>query len=225
MNPHDSRKWTGVTDTAEPPHGGPRNLPEVMRPELRVLVRASIWLTLSPLALLAAWLVLDAATPDMLVRGHRDLLFGWGLAAGALGISQFVSRSVRFVTPRLLSVGVATALTFALAATYLVAGLAAYRSASIGPPERTFEFSRSCGRHCTQWFHQRADGTTLEGVRYGPPADYGRTCTLARSVTGDHGFVWVKILERSREARGGQLAWPIRRVDCFSDMPLASLPR
>jgi hypothetical protein len=44
-------------------------------------------------------------------------------------------------------------------------------------------------------------------------------------LDGEYGFRWIRILDRSRAPSRGQLIWPVRREECFSDIPLSTLPR
>jgi len=98
-----------------------------------------------------------------------------------------------------------------------------YREAVPSTRERTFEILVRKSR--SQYFvHQRADGGTVEGISYGPPLAYGSACALVERLNGDFGFSWVRVLDRSPPPEH-EVIWPIRREDCFSDKPLATLRR
>jgi hypothetical protein len=45
---------------------------------------------------------------------------------------------------------------------------------------------------------------------------------LVQRLDGDHNFRWVRVLERS-QGDGSNIAWPIRREDCFGNRPVSSL--
>ena len=120
------------------------------------------------------------------------------------------------------------ALGFVFLATAVFAGwytytvLSSHTNARPSQPERTYELNERCGRHCNYYVHQRADGTTIEGVQVGEAVPYGSTCTLVQRLEGDYGFSWIRVLDRSPPPRH-EVIWPIRPADCFSDKPLATL--
>jgi len=51
---------------------------------------------------------------------------------------------------------------------------------------------------------------------------YWPVCTEVQRLQGDYGFVWIRVVDRSRPPVH-EIAWPIRREDCFSNKPLATL--
>ena len=172
-----------------------------------------------------AWLALRGLIHDAIVQDNFLWLIAWGLGAIALALLQLVSRSLFAIAVRkMLLVGaVLSTAIFSIAYVYL--GIQSHSQASASAPERTYEMRRRCGRHCTYAIPQRANGTTLEGTDSGRPVQYGSSCVLAQRLDGTRGFSWIRVLERSRAPGRGQLAWPIRREQCFSDLPLSSLPR
>ena len=196
-------------------------------PAVGGVMRLGWMLLFSPAALWLGWLIVDLVTPDIMVGDNRAPLMLWGLAAVALGAWQARSRSRYLIALRkaVLSVGIVA--TVAAAVVYSYLGISAHGEARASIPERSFELVKTSGRRIksTTVWHQRADGTTVEGSRKGRPLPYSRTCALVQSLDGPHGFSWVRVLERSRAARRGQLDWPVRREDCFSNIPLSSLPR
>lgn len=172
-----------------------------------------------------AWLALRGLIHDTIVQDNSLWLIAWGLGAIALALSQLVSRSLFAIAIRkmLLVCAVLTTAIFSIAYVYL--GIQSHSQATASAPERAYEMRKSCGRHCTYSIHQRADGTTLEGTDSSRPVQYASTCALAQRLDGPRGFSWIRVLDRSRAPGRGQLAWPVRREECFSDIPLSSLPR
>lgn len=199
-----------------------RRAAEAVPPELRRLGRRSAFLLLSPLALAVAYWTSRSIIPAAPVQDFSGLLSLWGVATVLATILLLQSR------PRLLRLKEASATlgllaTLGCAAFYIYASATSYAAAMPSVRERTFEIYRCHGRcrYVGGYFvHQRADGTTVEGEYVGPPLPYGR-CALVQRLNGDYGFSWVRVLERSRA--GEQLAWPIRREDCFGTMPVSSL--
>jgi len=105
-------------------------------------------------------------------------------------------------------------------------GTRAHANATASTPERTLEIgeyqkSVSSRRSRLVFLHQRADGRLMEGGRR-KPLPYAPNCALAQRLTGQYGFAWVKVIERSPPPEH-QIAWPIRREDCFSNKPIATL--
>jgi hypothetical protein len=56
----------------------------------------------------------------------------------------------------------------------------------------------------------------------GAPLAYWPVCTEVQRLQGDYGFVWIRVVDRSPPPVH-EIAWPIRREDCFSNKPLATL--
>ncbi len=191
--------------------------------EMIRLWRLSGLLLLSPLALVAAYWVTQSTIPAASAQDFSGPLCVWGLAAILLAASQLRSRSLKFLALREGGIAVAVLATVACAIFYVYAASMSYRGALPSATERTFEIFRchgSCKYHRGYFIHQRADGTTVEGEYAGPALPYGR-CALVQRLAGEHGFTWVRVLERSQA--GEQLNWPIRREDCFGNKPVSSL--
>ena len=182
---------------------------------------------LSPLVLWLAWYIMISGVRDAILADNSHWLILWAMGAIALGFWQFRSRSMHLISLRKVLLGLAFVATLGAAAFYVFAGLTAHAQAEATAPERTFEISerRASGRHgYTVTLHQRSDGTLIEGG-FRQPLPYGSKCALAQRLAGNHGFVWVRVLDRSRSPERGGLNWAIRREECFSNMPLSSLPR
>lgn len=194
-------------------------------PELRGVIGRAGLLLFSPVMLWLAWLALRGFVQDTIVQDNSMWLIAWGLGAIGLALSQLVSRSLFAVAVRKMLLVCAVLSTGIFSIAYVNLGIQSHSQATASAPERTYEIPRSCGRHCTYAIHQRADGTTLEGTDGGRPVQYASSCALAQRLDGSRGFSWIRVLERSRAPGRGQLAWPIRREECFSDIPLSSLPR
>jgi hypothetical protein len=240
---HDSSKWTGHTDAElerrYPTHkvgqtsvtsdyrrlGLLHALAQTVPPELLPVKRRAGYAFLSTFALLIGWFSLHGATRDYFAEDNRLLLILAGGVMAGYAFLEMRSRRRGQVPLRVASLTAAIVATIAAAVAYVVIGLNDYRTADISPPERTFEYGRSCGRHCTELIHQRADGSALSGTILTKPRDEAHACALAQRMKGAHGFVWVRILDRSRTPGRGQLNWPISREECYSDIPLSSLPR
>jgi hypothetical protein len=241
----DSSKWTGPLDegvgrwrgafthrSGEPAFTNDyarfqeaRRIAAQIPPAVRRVMGLATLLLLSPLMLLVAWLALAAITPDTLGQDNRHWLILWGSAVAALAATQITWPYARAIFIRKAILGLALVATAGASVAYVYLGLTSHAGATASAPERAFEWQHSCGRHCTRTLHQRADGSTLEGIHVGAPAQEARSCALTQRLDGPYGFSWVRVLDRSRTPRRGQLAWPISREECFSDEPLSSLPR
>jgi hypothetical protein len=192
-------------------------------PELRPVLRLATFLLLSPLFLVLGWVSLKLAIPEQQIANNVHVLALWGLSVMALAASQVTSRWARLIRLRRLGLSALLWATFAVAGGYFHLGLTSYAHAHALRPERTFELYKTYGSRSyrqTVAVHQRADGSTLEGISMVPPVRYSSVCTLVQRLQGDHGFAWVRVLERSR---GSELMWPIRREDCFGAKPVSSL--
>lgn len=197
-------------------------------PEVRAGRRLAMLLLLSPVSLWLAWLLVGFATHDVMVRSHGSFLVLWGLSVMALAAWQLQSRSVVLIGLRKAFLSAACAATIAVSIAFAYFGIDAYAHAIARAPERSFELYKVYGRrsfkHVVYW-HQRPDGTTVEGFNHGRALPYAQTCALVQRLDGRYGFSWVRVLDRSRAPRRGQLIWPVRREECFSSIPLSSLPR
>jgi hypothetical protein len=151
----------------------------------------------------------------------------WVVGLLTLGIAawQLTSKSEAVITLRkwlLIALMVGTAM---LSGGYVHMGLRAYADAVVGPPARAFETMERCGRRCWKPVYQRADGELIGERESRPLREHAPSCVLAQDLVGRAGFRWMRVLERSRQPDSGQLAWPVRREECFSEIPLSALPR
>jgi hypothetical protein len=178
---------------------------------------------LLPLLLLGSWQFAHSASPDALWSDRREWLILWGM--GIIGIAI---REVRAGIPddptirsRVLAVTISA--TCAFAGWYPYALLTAHSGAMPSIRERTYEVPQTdCTRCATYYVYQRADGSTIEGKSVGPALPYWPVCTEAQRLEGDYGFVWIRVTDRSPPP-AHEIAWPIRREECFSKRPLATL--
>lgn len=196
-------------------------------PELLGVIARAWLLLLSPLLLVIAYRIVHSTSRDLLVQANSGYLMAWSAGVIAIALSQITSRFPRLVAIRKTVLVAATVATVGVAGGYIYLAAKSHREAVGLAPERTFEFHESTGRRSfrtTKIYHQRADGTLLLGG-HRAPLPYGTTCALVQRLVGDYGFSWVRVLERSRSPGRHQLRWPIRREECFSDIPLSSLPR
>jgi hypothetical protein len=195
--------------------------------ELRGVLGRGWLLLASPLLLVVANWIVHSTGRDLIVHDNKTYLFAWTFGIVALALSQMVSRSLVLIWARKAILVSAILATFAVAVGYVYIAAKSRQSAVASTPERAYEFYRSSGWRSskkTQIFHQRADGTLLAGGR-SERLPYGTTCALVQRLDGQYGFSWVRVLERSRPPRRSGVHWPVRREECFSDIPLSSLPR
>lgn len=197
-------------------------------PRVRVLFTLTFGtLFLAPLILWVVSMVTNSVIRDYAVDTRIDWLFeAWTLSL--LGtIWQFRVRSTRFIGLRKLALAVVLCGTAAFGIWYIKTAVKARAAALASPPERVFvsvEYSgRGSFRRATYWF-QRADGKMIDGSRRQALPDYASICASAQRLYGDHGFEWVRVVERSRPPTT-ELVWPIRKDECFSTIPLSSLPK
>ena len=196
-------------------------------PELRGLLRLAGVALLSPLFVFFGWIAVQMTTREVIGQDNRVYLLAWSFGVAALALSQIVSRQTALIGPRKAVMALAIAASVVTSGAYIYLASTSRAKATGSQPERTFELYKTVGSRSfrrTEVTHQRADGTLLEGG-YTPPARWAYACTVAQRLTGDYGFTWVRVLERSRSRQRGELYWPIRREECFSDAPLESLPR
>lgn len=195
--------------------------------ELRSLLRLAWFALLSPLFLFCAWLAVQMTTHEVIVQDNSTYLLAWSFAVAALAVAQMVFRSTLLIGPRKAVMIITITATLVASVGYVVFASRSKANALGSRPERTFELDRSIESRFfprTEVTHQLADGTLLEGG-YLSPVSSAHVCTLAQRLTGDYHFTWVRVLDRSRSRQRGELAWPIRREECFSDLPLQLLPR
>ena len=238
-----SSSWTGPLDDARQPTpgrgaGAPWTPTKVNRARWskaaapptatqRQWARLLICLFLSPLLLLAAWFFVQAASSDILWTDRREWLIFWGLAVAAVFAREVYAGRPVDPLPRSRLLTLVLSATAAFALWYCYAAVTSHSGAMPTIAERTFELYQSPRRHQGQagyFVHQRANGTTVEGKWVGKAVPYGSTCALVQRLTGDYGFSWIRVLERTPPPEH-EIAWPIRREDCFSSKPLASLRR
>lgn len=248
-DPISSSKWTGPLDeglgqwrhgafthgVGEPSFTGDyariaeaRRLAGLIPPELRRVIGLAVLLLISPLLLWIGWLILRSASRDPIVEDNGAVLIAFGLGVIALAVWQIGSRSVQLIWFRKAILLSALLATVALPAAYVYFGLKSHSRATASAAERTYEWHETSGRSPFQRvdsFHQRPDGTTVEGTNAGRPFEYGRSCALVQRLDGEYGFSWIRVLDRSRAPARGQLSLPIRREECFSEIPLSTLPR
>jgi hypothetical protein len=195
-------------------------------PEERRLIsrtaRLSLLLLVSPLLLIGARLFAAAATADILAADHGAWLAIWGIGVFGLAILQLKKLFKRAPAWTNFVLALVLAQTVAVAVLYDYAAITSRRSAVPGTPERTYEIVRHRNRLPDYVVHQRADGSTVEGEDIGAAVPYGTACVEVQRLQGHYGFAWVKVVGRSPPPEH-EVAWPIRREDCFSDKPLATL--
>lgn len=197
-------------------------------PQLRPVIA---WASLLLLAQLSSWvgtLVLDAASNDWRVAGRSDDLILWSVAMCSLALWQIGSRSLRLVVLRRASLILAIATTIVVAMGNVYFGIRSHAQAAASLPERTFVLLSTRGRgpsRTTVASFQRADGSFVDGREATAPSAYARICASVQRLDGPDGYSWVHVREWSRSPRRGELARPIRREECFSNIPLSTLPR
>jgi hypothetical protein len=201
---------------------------EIIPAEVRDVRRLALLLLISPISLWLASLMVDFATRDALVRSPGNILFLWSLVVMAVAAWQLQSRSTALIDLRKVFLAFASAATVAASIGFAYYGIDSYSRVIALAPERTFELYKVRGRRPFKsviYWHQRSDGSTVEGIEEGHPLPYSQICTLVQRLDGPFGFSWLRVLGRSRRPERGQLNWAIRREECFSSIPLTSLPR
>lgn len=195
--------------------------------ETKLTKRLAALLLVSPILLWLSAVFVRSMTDDLLINAPSDRLIIWGVAAFAWGAIELVSRSTKVVVLRNALLVAAIGGTTATALAYGRAGFFTHEHAIAAAPERTFQSYQCRGRRsCTKiYFHQRANGSYVEGHDRSHPSEFAAVCALVQRLDGPNGFSWVRVLERSRSPETGQLSWPVRREECFSETPLSELPR
>lgn len=196
--------------------------------ELRPILKLAGWLLVSPVTLWVGNLVLNWASDDWRVADRSSELFLWGVAMFVLAGWQLRSRSLRLLDLRRLVLSMAIVATVGVAAGNVYLGLRSKSEAIASSPERTYVRIGTSGRgpfRQTIATFQRADGSFVDGQPATTPMEYGRICAEVQRLDGPDGYSWVHVRKWSRSPTRGELAWPIRREECFSDIPLSSLPR
>jgi len=197
-------------------------------PEVQRIKRWALLVLVSPILLWLGWHFVAAVTRDAMGSNQGHVLILWGLGIAAFAAWQSQSDSKILIGLRRGALMVAFGASVLLAIAYCFVAIDAHANAVAMAPERTFELYKVHGRrpfrHVEAW-HQRVNGTNFENGRKGHPLAYATACALVQRLNGPHGFSWVRVVERSRPPARGQLHWGIRRDECFSTIPLSSLPR
>lgn len=179
----------------------------------------------TPVVLWASWVFARAASSDLLIRDNSQLLLAWGAGITALAASQMVCRSQRLLPLREAVLTLALIATIGVAGVYAYGAIRAHAGARATSQEQAFArygiSGRGPFRHMVS-SHQRADGTDVETGRVEQPLAYSQICERVQRLDGDYGFSWVHVLDRSLPP-AHEIAWPIRREDCFSNKPVSSL--
>ena len=228
-----SSSWTGPPEEqAQAPSVGswasavPANVlrreqPRMINPAVRIWARLVALLFFSPLLLWAGWRVAHAGS-DELWTDHREWLFYWTYGVALVIGGECYAGRPADPTWRSRFVVVVFVATMLFGAWYSYQVLTAHATAVGSTPERTYELYRTCGENCGVYLHQRMDGTTIEGVNIGPAGPTALRYTLVQRLNGEHGFSWVRVLDRSPPPEH-EISWPIRGTDCFSRKPIAEL--
>ena len=197
-------------------------------PDLVPVVRLAAWLFFSPFLLLVAWGAGQAGIPDIVMSTQGWVLGLWTFSIVAIASSQIASTSKRLIWLRKGLLSLLLAATVAIAAGYVWAAQTAHGDARPGKPQRAFIYladgSKMGGLIPAEYGFQLENGSNLAGGRRRKRFEYG-SCVTARSLTGSYGFRWVRVTEWTRPPGPGQLHWPVRREDCFSDKPLSEVRR
>jgi len=223
---HRIGEYGGTTDYARLNHQEPFTL--APPPELRGVLRLAVALFLSPLLLVAAWFGGEWGVQGMVISDPSGFLLLWGWSIAAFSFWQLISRSLHLILVRTFLLGLLIVATIGIAIGYVVVAQRAYAAAAVGDTQRVFRYvagsKKTMFGRSAIFRHQRADGTDLEGASKWPHLEHGQ-CITAEPVKGPYGFRWLRVIEQVPPQRAGQLSWPVRREDCFSDKPLADLAR
>lgn len=197
-------------------------------PELVPVFRRAGWLFLSPLVLLIGWLASQAGIRDMILSTQGWVLGLWTLVTVTIALSQMTWTSKRLIGLRMILLALLIGATVGVAAGYAWIAQTAHADARPGQPQRAFiylaERSKMRGLIPAKYGFQLADGSNLTGGRKRKRFDYG-SCVTVRLLTGSYGFRWVRVIESTPPPGPGQLHWPVRREDCFSDKLLSEVKR
>jgi hypothetical protein len=180
-----------------------------------------------PLAVIpwAANKIVVSIIGEPLVSFHINVSGMLSIATAAFALWQFLTKSERAPNLRKwLLVGYAGC-AVAFSVTTSIAMWRSWSQAVAEPPQRAFEYAERCGKGCRRPVYQARNGRIIGTDELKPLPPYGPACVSVSEVVGSRGLRWARVVERSRRMERGQLYWPIRREDCFSDKPLASLPR
>ncbi|UUR08796.1 hypothetical protein [Sphingomonas glaciei] len=180
-----------------------------------------------PLAIIpwAADRVVAALIGEPLVSFRIDVGWMLSIAVAAASLWLLVANPPRGEGRRkwLLVAYAGGAAAFAM--TTSIATWQSWSHAVAEPPQRAFEFAKRCGKGCWRPVYQASDGRIIGTGDIKPLPPHAPHCVIVREVVGSRGLRWARVVERSRLRDRKQLHWPVRREDCFSDIPLDSLPR
>ena len=196
--------------------------------ELRPVVGSAVLLLLAQGTLWIGSRLLDFASNDWRIADQSDRLFLWACGAIVISMWQIASRSTRLILLRRAVLALLIMATIGLAAGNVYLGMRSKAEAIASRPERVYALSTTSGRgrhRRAMITFQRADGSFVNGQPATTPVEYGRACALVQRLDGPDGYSWVKVRQWSRSPTSGQMAWPIRREECFSNIPLSTLPR
>jgi len=194
--------------------------PEIANAIRRTVQLALVVLLVSPLSLWFAWLFVRSATGDLMLRDNSYVLFGWGVLAVGLAVLILISGQGRGMFGlRKAGLTVVLLATIAFSIGYAQRALQAHAHAIASVPDRSFVLS---SRRSSTTVHQRADGTIIETGERAPPVPYGYHCEVVQRLDGDFGFMWIRVLVRSQRP-SREVAFPIRREDCFGNKPVSTL--
>ena len=237
-----SSSWTGPPDPPPPEwerrllfHGMPTfaqisaaqdaarqklaRLPAEQRAGVRRSARLAGLLLISPLFLLGARLFAGAVISGAFAVDHSGWLNLWAIVVVGFALFE-LRRSWDSANDGLVILALCA--TVVVSVLYGYAAVTSREGAIPAPPERTFEIVQHRRQLPDYLLHQRADGTTVEGEQLRGPMPYGMTCAEVQRFDGAYAFAWVKVLDRSPPP-AHEVLWPIRREDCFSNKPLATL--
>ena len=197
--------------------------------KLRGVVRLAAWSLLSPLVLIGGWFAGGLGVSDEVVSDASGILLLWGMLVVAFAFWQLTSRSLHLILVRTFLLGLLMATTLGASIGYAIVAQRIYTAAAVGEPQRVFRYVAGSrrnmfGRRVANFRHQRENGTDIEGQSKWPPKAHGH-CITVQPIRGRYGFRWLRVVEQVPPPRAGQLAWPVRRADCFSDTPLTELVR
>jgi len=195
------------------------------RPALSSLQITALYVLPVALVPWTAEKVVGLIIADPLVSFSLKAGFWLSFAVAGAAVWQLASKSERLPRVRqwlliLFAGGIATSSVFAAGA-----AVRSWSSAEVGPPQRAFEFYERCGKRCGRLVYQSGDGRIIGKGEVRPLPPHGSSCVSVREVVGEYGLRWARVVERSRDSKRGQLHWPVRSEECFSDLPVSTLPR
>jgi hypothetical protein len=189
--------------------------------ELRPQKRAAAYLLFSPIVLWLSCAVAHLLSPESLWTDQSWILLILTALVIWAAVRELQSRSVRRLQLRKSLMFLIMLAMVGCAVLYAHAALDGYRQAKPSSRERTYEITVHRSKLPDYTVHQRADGSTVEGISR-QPVVYSSTCAEVQRLQAPNGFMWVRVVDRS-PAPAHEVLWPIRPEDCFSSKPLASL--